>query len=89
MKTRIIRLKSRKKRIGIMAAALALCCFVGFFVTDGGQAIVTALKAGTPAHFWPLRHHGSEPADCLSLRSCSDTSRLRHYMCVTRFRWPL
>ena len=42
MKTRIIRLKNRKKRIGIMAAALALCCFVGFFVTDGGQAIVTA-----------------------------------------------
>ena len=42
MKTSILRLKSRKKRIGIIAAALAICCFVGFFVTDGGQAIVTA-----------------------------------------------
>ena len=42
MRTRILQLRSRKKRIGITAAVLALCCLIGFFVTDGGQAIVTA-----------------------------------------------
>ena len=42
MKTSILRTRKRKKRISIITAIAALCCVVAFFVTDSGQAVVTA-----------------------------------------------
>ena len=42
MKTSILRIKTRKKRTAVMIAAAAICCVIGFLLTDSGQAVAAA-----------------------------------------------